>query len=370
MQWPGLSANCIARPQLRLLPTAPEDKTAALHVDSGADEVRPNFRDVREVVDGGPGPADASGWLAPAGASRGRRSGRDCAARAFPSRARFRLIGAGGAAHLPVPPSQPEILTTLLSMSAMSKEDRRGARPVAVVAATAAWVISAVVNDLSGWSFALTATAGAVLTALAVGLPLRAERRAAARAVTAEQIAEDAAAQMQLVLQDALEPLAYLIGRITDRPRWSRGRELLELQGQAKAVVLAAAAEVLGADRLRACYFALTDDRPARLVPAGFHGRAEAPRSTFVAGTPLGDYAMQLLARGEDLFCPDTHNSPLPGWQPGGHEYRTFIAAPVATEEKAFGIITIDGLQVGDLTEADVAAVRVFARLLAIALNA
>lgn len=255
-------------------------------------------------------------------------------------------------------------------MSALSEGVRRAARPVAVTAATAAWVISAVVNDLSGWSFGLTAAAGAALTALAVGLPLRAERRAAVRAVTAERIAEDAAARMQLVLQDALEPLAYLIGRITDRRHWSHGRDLLELQGQAKAVVLAAAAEVLDADRLRACFFALTNDRPPRLVPAGFHGRAAPPRTTFVAGTPLGDHAMQLLTRREDVFCHDARTDPPPGWQPGGHEYRTFIAAPVATEKRAFGIITVDGLQVGDLTEADVAAVRVFARLLAIALNA
>lgn len=241
---------------------------------------------------------------------------------------------------------------------------------MAVTAATAAWVVSAVVNDLSGWSFGLTAAAGAALTALAVGLPLHAERRASARAATAEQVAEDAAARMQLVLHDALEPLAYVIGRITDRPHWSRGRELLELQGQTKAVVLAAAAEVLGADRLRACYFALTGDRTPRLVPAGFHGRAEPPRTTFVAGTPLGDHAMELLARREDLFCPDARADPPPGWHPDGHEYRTFIAVPVATEARAFGIITVDGLHAGDLTEADVAAVRVLARLLAIALNA
>jgi GAF domain-containing protein len=255
-------------------------------------------------------------------------------------------------------------------MGALSGRADRVFRPVAVTAATAAWVIGAVLNDLSGWSFGLTAAAGAALTALAVGLPLLAERRASARASTAEQVAEDAAARMQLVLDDALEPLAYLLGRITDRPRWSRGRELLELQGQATAVVLAAAAEVLGTARLRARYFALTDDRPARLVLAGFHGRAEAPRSTFVAGTPLGDHALGLLTRREDLFCHDARAQPPPGWAPGGHEYRTFLAVPVATEGRAFGILTIDGLQVGDLTEADVAAVRVFARLLAIALNA
>jgi hypothetical protein len=240
--------------------------------------------------------------------------------------------------------------------------------PVAVTSATAAWVLGAVLNTLSGWPFTLTAAVGAALTALAVGLPLRAEHQARRRARTAEQIAEDAAARIQLVLGDALEPLAYLIGRITDQSRWSR-RELVELQGQAKAVVLSAAAGVLGADRLRSCFFELTDDRPARLVPSGFHGRAEAPRTTFLAGTPLGDFALDLLDRREDLFCADVHTESPPGWEPGGHAYRTFVAVPVATESRRFGILTVDGLEVGDLTEADVDAVRVLARLLAVALN-
>ena len=244
------------------------------------------------------------------------------------------------------------------------------ARPAAVTAATAAWITGAVVNDLSGWSFTLTAAVGAALTAVAVGLPLRAEHKARIRARTAEQIAEDAAARIQLVLNDTLEPLTYLIGRITDRRRWSRGHEVLELQGQAKAVVLAAAAEVLGSDRLRSCFFGLTDERPARLVPSGFHGRAEAPRTTFVAGTPLGDFALDLLARREDMFWADVAAAAPPGWEPGGHAYRTFVAVPVATESRQFGILTVDGLQVGDLTEADVTAVRVLARLLAVALNA
>jgi GAF domain-containing protein len=247
---------------------------------------------------------------------------------------------------------------------------RAMARPVAVTAATAAWVLGAVANNLSGWSFTLTAAAGAVLTALAVGIPLRAERNARVRARTAEQIAEDESARIQLVLNDALEPLTYLIGRITDRPRWSFGREAVELQGQAKAVVLSAAAEVLGADRLRSCFFARIDGQPVRLLPSGFHGRAEEPRTMFVEGTELGDFALGLLARREDLFCADTEAGSPPGWEPGPHKYRTFIAVPVATEARQFGILTVDGLEVGDLTEADVAAVRVLARLLAVALGA
>jgi GAF domain len=250
----------------------------------------------------------------------------------------------------------------------MAARDRivRLARPVAVTAATAAWVIGAVVNDLQGLALGASLAGGAVLTVLAVGLPMIAERRARDRAASAEQVAEDAAARMQLVLDDALEPLAYLIGRIADRA--GRRRDVRELQGQATVVVLAASAEVLGAQRLRACLFTL--DGPNRLVPTAFHGRAEAPRTVFTRGTPLGDYALELLARRDDLFCPDVTADPPPGWQPGGHQYRTFLAVPVATEQRAFGVMTIDGLHVGDLTPDDLSAARVFARLLAVALAA
>jgi GAF domain-containing protein len=236
-------------------------------------------------------------------------------------------------------------------------------RPLAVAAATAAWVVGTVTGDLDGWAFGLTVAGGGVLTAVAVGLPLVAEHRTRRRAVTAERIAEDAAARMHLVLGDALEPLAYLAGRITDEPHDDA------LRGQAVAVVLAAAAEVLEAPRLRACWFALDPGPPERLVNAGFRGRADAPRTTFSAGTPLGDEALRLLTAREDVFCRDARADPPPGWDPAAHDYRTFIVVPVATEARAFGILTIDGLAAGDLSPTDVAAVRVFGRLLAVALN-
>jgi hypothetical protein len=96
-------------------------------------------------------------------------------------------------------------------------------------------VVSALVNNLTGWLLVVSLVGGAVLTVLAVGLPMVAERRAAARAATAEDIAEVAVARMQLVLDDALEPPAYLIGRITDLTRRSRARELQELQGRRRS---------------------------------------------------------------------------------------------------------------------------------------
>jgi hypothetical protein len=242
--------------------------------------------------------------------------------------------------------------------------------PLAVVCAAAAWVVGAVLGGMGGRPLALTISVGAVLTALAVGLPLYAQRVATRRAVNAERLAEDAAVAMQLVLGDALEPLAHLLGRITDRRHVLRGRDTAELQGQAKALVLAAAAGVLGTERLRAAYFVLGSESPRRLTPASFHGRAEAPHTVFLEGTALGDYALGMVDRREDLFVPDVLADPPPGWSPDGREYRTFIAVPVATEARSFGLLTVDALEVGDLSEQDVAAVRVLARLLAVALNA
>ena len=78
----------------------------------------------------------------------------------------------------------------------------------------------------------------------------------------------------------------------------------------------------------------------------------------------------RVLARQAQRERPDVTADPPPGWQPGGHQYRTFLAVPVATELRAFGIMTIDGLHVGDLTPDDLIAARVFARLLAVALAA
>lgn len=55
-------------------------------------------------------------------------------------------------------------------------------------------MIGTFTGDLDGWPFGLTVAGGGVLTAVAVGLPLLAEHRTQRRALTAEQIAEDAAA--------------------------------------------------------------------------------------------------------------------------------------------------------------------------------
>ena len=132
-------------------------------------------------------------------------------------------------------------------------------RPAAVTAATAAWVISALVNNLQGPALVASLAGGALLTVAAVGLPMLAERRAVARADSAEQIAEDASARMQLVVDDALEPLVYLIGRITDQRRRALGRDhtLQVLQGQATVVVLGGVQSLAGTVAIAYIYLAV-----------------------------------------------------------------------------------------------------------------
>src|SRR2546430_15929915 len=90
----------------------------------------------------------------------------------------------------PVPPSDRPCSYPPSAMGGTRELVRATARPVAVTAATAAWVLGALANNLSGWSFTITAAAGAVLTALAAGIPLRAAHNPRVRAGRAEQIAE------------------------------------------------------------------------------------------------------------------------------------------------------------------------------------
>jgi GAF domain-containing protein len=246
----------------------------------------------------------------------------------------------------------------------------RASRPLAIICGAAAWIIGAAVGRLTGWELGLWALVGATLTAAAAGLPLLASARATKRAVSAEQLAEEATARYRLVLHDALEPLAHLLGRITDQPRRLLGRDHAELQGQATVLVLVAASEVLTGNRLRACFFELAEGRPRRLTPAGYHGRNDPPTTVFVEGTVLGDQVFALLDQRTDRYVRDVGTEPPVGWEGLSRVYRAFIAVPVATEDRTFGLLTVDALTVEELTEDDVAAVRVMARLLAVALNA
>jgi hypothetical protein len=171
------------------------------------------------------------------------------------------------------------------------------------------------------------------------------------------QAAEIVAVDMRVAMNDALDPIVRQLGRIAVA---GGRRERDELREQTIPMVLYSASLLIGPERVRACWFRLHNGRgPRRLTPELSEGRADALRTEF----------FELLSRNTHRFCADVRATPPIGWDPSHpHEYRTFISVPVVAGNTAFGLVSVDSLLPGDLTEGDVPLLRLLAGLLADAL--
>ncbi|MGH3713842.1 MAG: GAF domain-containing protein [Micromonosporaceae bacterium] len=240
-------------------------------------------------------------------------------------------------------------------------------RPVAISCAVAAFALGASLSVIKGFPFWLLLAAAAALTAVAVGLPMYAERAAKILASDAQGSAEAAKQQMRLVVGRVLTPLAYLLGEITDAK--SRSATLERLQGQALQVVLAAATELVDVEDARACFFRLADAQHRRLELAGYYGRAQPATWVLTAGTPLGDGALQILDEDTAAFYPDLVAEAPPGWVDHEHRHRALVVVPISTEQRRFGLLTVDTLQTCGLSEQDAEVVQLLGELLSAGFN-
>ncbi|MGH3646331.1 MAG: GAF domain-containing protein [Micromonosporaceae bacterium] len=221
---------------------------------------------------------------------------------------------------------------------------------------------------LAGWAYWSLLPLAAALTAGAAGFPMYAEHIAKIRAADAQFAAESAKQQMRLVVGRVLTPLAYLLGEITDaKPRSST---LERLQGQALQVVLAAATELVDARDARACFFRLAETpRLRRLELAGYYGRAQPATWILTAGTPLGDGALEILDADTAAFYPDLNAEAPAGWVDDEHRHRALVVVPISTEQRQFGLLTVDTLESGGLTEQDAEVVQLLGELLSAGFN-
>ncbi len=258
-------------------------------------------------------------------------------------------------------------------MRALLRLPTRAAITGAVVAAVAAWLCASFAQGAQGGVQVAWLVAGAVLTALAVGLPLverykaRRERdQLATQAVRTEQ-------QVLVAVQDTLDPFVNLLARITTA-RTSEERE--PLRAAAIVGLLEAGAQLMGPlltgpDRVRVSFYELDPGPPRALRPSPFSvGRVIPPTRVFVEGTLLGDDVLDLVERGEYRFVADVDADPPRGWTGTEHDYRTFISASVGSEATRYGMITVDAQSPGDLGTGDIPFVRFLAGLLAAALGA
>ena len=228
-------------------------------------------------------------------------------------------------------------------------------------AATAAMFRSA-----SGTTLVVLIVVQAVATGLAFVIPQARQVIASRSGVTAEEREIEARVETRVAMNDALDPILRLLGNIALEPD-----EVVRNQMRAQTIplVLKTAAEFIGPDRSRACWFRLEPGPPKQLVPEDFAGRAGSPSTTFVEGTPAGDAAIGLALQDEDLLCADILADPPPGWDSTkDRDYRSFISVSVIAGDTAYGMLTLDALQPGDLDADDMGLLRLMAGVLAVAL--
>jgi hypothetical protein len=243
--------------------------------------------------------------------------------------------------------------------------------PLAVAASTGAWLAGVVSGGLEGRSQIGLIVLGACCAVLASGVPLWQQARTARDRADAVAAARSARAAMRIAMEDALDPFAALLRQIAV----AKGREQARLRGEAIQLTLTSIAHLTafgGPDdidrprRLRVCFFALVPGPPRRLIPQSYAGRAGTPTVAFDQSTPGGRFLLRVAETGW-IIVDDTGDQPI--WWDEDRAHRTFAAGPVPGDGHPVGVITVDGLEPGELADLDLPLVRLIAHLLSLALR-
>jgi GAF domain-containing protein len=247
-----------------------------------------------------------------------------------------------------IPPGPRVYLTTALSLAAVGFATWSGMQAGAAPSSMTWWTLGAVAASVT-----------------AAGVPAYEQIRKERLRARAERAAIDAAVAMRVTMNDALDPIVRQLGRIATASRHDREA----LQEAIIPMILDSASHLIDAERVRANWFRFVGERPPVLVPEQYAGRADEPATTFTEGTAEGDAAFAMIRHNEHLTCVDVDTQPPPGWHgPAHHGYKSFIAVPVVAGHTAFGMLTVDTVEVAGVTEAEVPLVRLLAGLLASAL--
>jgi len=225
-----------------------------------------------------------------------------------------------------------------------------------------AWLTQVLVSAALPYWARLSLIAGGTLSAvLAFLLPTRQIAIERQNRVDAERLASEAVAAYKVRIHDMLIPLALALSNAVSAPSASQRREAQQTLRQ----MVIDFAQDIGPDRSRACFYMLSGSKPHRsLELKNWSGRNRPPRDRFVEGTSAGALAMRLVDSLDARLVKDVDQAGLLGWTSGQAEYRTFICASVFTNRRPLGILTVDSLVPGDLTESDLDLLRLFAQML------
>lgn len=248
-----------------------------------------------------------------------------------------------------ISPGARVYLTTAISLAAVALATWSGTQAHAGAPGRLWWTLGAVAASVT-----------------AAGVPAYEQIRKERMRATAHQAAVDAAVEMQVTMNDALDPIVRQLGRVVT----AAGRREREAAQQAVIpLVLDSAAHLAGAGRVRACLWQFQPGTPRVLAPAQYSGRVDDPLEPITEGTVAGDLVFGMIRHNQHLFCPDVDADPHPGWPVTVPQtYRSFAAVPVAAGQNAFGMLMVDTLERGGIRRADVPLIRLLGGLLAVAL--
>jgi hypothetical protein len=248
-----------------------------------------------------------------------------------------------------IPPRRRVYVTTVLSIVS-----------VALVALSGAE--AGTDSNLKPWWIAL----GIIMSVVGAAIPGYEQVRKERQRKEAERAAIDAAVEMRVTINDALDPIVRQLGRIATAPnRQERGN----LREATIPMVLDSAAHLIKGMRVRACWFRMVDGPPRRIEPVQYAGRADEPATVFVEGTPEGDSVFAMIRHNQHVQSANVDRDPPIGWYGSeGHDYRSFVAVPVVAGHVAYGMLTVDAMNAGGVGRAEVPFVRLLAGLLAGAL--
>jgi type II secretory pathway pseudopilin PulG len=194
---------------------------------------------------------------------------------------------------------------------------------------------------------------------------IRNNRREAAQHDAEAQVVA-ARAALRLAINDALAPLANELANLASKQLAER-RLLIE---RVLTLAVTVTAGLVDADRARSTLYRLDEDSPTwRLLPSNDAGRVDQAQTVFEEGTPAGDAVRRMIEGGDYRYCRDVTAAPPPGWVASpARAYRTFISMSVRVGGRGVGMLTVSAPDPDDLSEDDVASMRLISSLISTAI--
>jgi GAF domain-containing protein len=174
---------------------------------------------------------------------------------------------------------------------------------------------------------------------------------------------ERAVVRAKVTINDALGPVVPKLSQLatmTDPSERAQIRDnLIPMILNSVALVLTIGKAI---DRIRVCWYPY-DSGTGQLIPGLHVGRSTPPSTAFSGETDAGQAVLELLENRRHLVVGNVQKNPPRGWYIGDHhgDYKSLIAMPVIAGTVGLGMLFVDALSAGALTEADAPLVKLFA---------